>query len=48
MGEWLVGETVLFGLAVQNWVLLAAAAFVLYGLGAGLARMRSRHTGSRP
>jgi hypothetical protein len=46
MGEWLVGETVLFGLAVQNWLLIAAGVFVLYGLGAALVRMRSRATSS--
>jgi hypothetical protein len=41
MGEWLIGETSLFGLAVHNWLLIAAGVFVLYGLGVGLARMRS-------
>jgi hypothetical protein len=40
MGEWLIAETMLFGVAVQNWLLVAAGAFVLYGLGVGLWRLR--------
>lgn len=39
MGEWLIAETSLFGLAVQNWLLVAAAAFALYGVGLALWRL---------
>ena len=44
MGEWLIAETDLFGLAVQNWLLVAIAAFVTYGLALGLWR----HSQQRP
>ncbi len=40
MGEWLIGETDLLGVAVQNWLLAAAAVFALYGLAVGLWRHR--------
>jgi len=45
MGEWLIAETSLFGLAVQNWLWVALAAFVIYGAALGL--WRRRQYGSR-
>ena len=48
MGEWLIGETSLFGLAVHNWLLIAAGVFVLYGAGVALSRLRSRAALSAP
>jgi|tagenome__1003787_1003787.scaffolds.fasta_scaffold19672342_2 hypothetical protein len=38
MGEWLIAETELFGLAVQNWLLVTVGAFVIYGAALGLWR----------
>jgi hypothetical protein len=40
MGEWLIAETSLFGLAVQNWLFVAVGAFVIYGAALGLWRRR--------
>jgi hypothetical protein len=44
VGEWLIAETVLFGLSVQNWLLVAAGAFLVYGIALGLWR----HAQQRP
>jgi hypothetical protein len=38
---WLVGNCDLFGLAIQNWVLVAAGAFALYIF--SLLLMRQKH-----
>ena len=40
MGEWLIAETSLFGLPVQNWLFVAVGAFVIYGAALGLWRRR--------
>jgi hypothetical protein len=39
-GEWLIAETSLCGLTVQNWLFVAVAAFVVYGVALGLWRRR--------
>ncbi len=40
MDEWLVAETSLFGLVLQNWFFVAAGAFVAYGAALGLWRLQ--------
>ncbi len=42
MGEWLIAETDLLGLAVQNWLLVAVGAFALYGAALELWRLRAQ------
>jgi hypothetical protein len=38
MGEWLVAEHVVFGVATQNWMWLVGVAFVLSAVLAALTR----------
>ncbi len=40
MGEWLIGETDLLGLAVQNWLLAAIGVFAIYGIALGVWSLR--------
>lgn len=40
MGEWLIAETSLFGVTVQNWLLVACGLFAAYGIGLRLGLWR--------